>query len=340
MAHQYHPDKKGGDEKKFKEINEAYQILSNKEKRAQYDQFGQVFEGATAGGAGNGFGGFDFSSFAGGQGAGFDFSGLDFGDIFNGFGFGARPQRKKPRNVGHDLEIDVQIDLKDTLKDFTKNIPINKMAKCARCNGTGAEAASEIKECFSCKGTGWVQQVKKFGPLTFSQDAVCPECKGEGKIPQKPCNVCKGEGRLKQQEEIEVLIPTGVDTGQTLRVEGAGEAGKRGGQAGNLYIRINIKPHPVFSRKGDDLFAVADIPFSLAAMGGEIDLDTLENKKITLKVPTGSESGKIFRISGKGIPHFGGWGRGDLYVELQIATPKKLSKKQKDLLEELKKEGL
>ncbi|PIU15613.1 molecular chaperone DnaJ [bacterium (Candidatus Gribaldobacteria) CG08_land_8_20_14_0_20_39_15] len=340
LAHQYHPDKKGGNEKKFKEINEAYQILGNKEKRAQYDQFGRVFEGASAGGQSNGFGGFDFSSFAGGQGNNFDFGNFDFADIFSNLGFGVRPQKRKPKNKGADLEVEITIELKDTVKDLVKKISLSKMVKCSRCGGVGAEIGSQVKECFSCKGTGWVQQMKRFGPLTLSQDVICPECKGEGKIPEKPCNVCQGEGRFKEQEDIEVIVPAGVDTGQVLRVEGAGEAGKRGGEAGDLYVRISIKPHRLFERKGDNLFALVVIPFSLAALGGEIDLESLEGKKISLKIPAGSESGKVFRLSAKGIPHFNGWGRGDLFVELQVITPKKLSKKQKDLLEELRKEGL
>ena len=340
LAHQHHPDKKGGDEKKFKEINEAYQVLSNQDKRAQYDQFGRVFEGGAGNAGGPGGGGFDFNSF-GGQNSGFDFSGLNFEDLFGGFGFGqGSGSRKKPKNKGQDIEVELMIDLKDTLKDVAKKVSLSKMAKCSRCSGAGAEGNAKIKECFSCQGTGWVQQMRKLGPLTFSQDAVCPECKGEGKIPEKPCNVCRGEGRLRQTEEIEVMIPAGVDTGQTLRIDGAGEAGKRGGQAGNLYIRIAIKPHPLFERKGDDLLATYSISFSLAALGGEIDLEILEGKKISLKVPEGTQSGKVFRIGGKGIPHFGSWSRGDLFVELQVITPKKLTKEQKKLLEELRKEGL
>ena len=341
LAHQHHPDKKGGDEKKFKEINEAYQILGNKEKRAQYDQYGRVFEGAASGGgAGNGFGGFDFNSFANGQAGNFDFGDFDFADIFSNLGFGNRPQKRRPKNKGRDLEIEVIIELKDVLKDFAKKIVLSRMIKCSRCSGSGGEAGADIKECFSCRGTGWVQQMKKLGPLTFSQDAVCPECKGEGKIPEKPCNVCKGEGRIKEQEEIEVIIPAGVDNGQVLRVEGAGEAGKRGGASGDLYVKISIKPHSVFERKGDDLFAIVNVNFSLASLGGDIDLQSLEGKNISLKIPSGTESGKVFRLSGKGIAHFNGWGKGDLFVEAQIITPKKLSKKQKELLEELKKEGL
>ena len=339
LAHQYHPDKKGGDEKKFKEINEAYQVLSNKEKRAQYDQFGRVFEGAGQPGSGQGFGGFDFSSFAG-QAGGFDFNNFGFEDIFDNLGFGQRANKRKPRNRGADLQVDITLELKDTLSEFAKKIPLSKMAKCGRCQGTGGEPGSPVKECFSCKGEGWVAQVKRIGPLTFSQDVVCPECKGEGKTPEKPCNVCKGEGRTREQENIEIVIPAGVDNGQVLRLDGAGEAGKRNGQPGDLYVKIAVRTHPFFERRGDDLFGQYSIPFSLAVLGGEIDLDTIEGKKISLKVPQGTTSGKIFRIKEKGIAHFNGWGKGDMFVELAIDTPKKLTKEQKKLLENLRKEGL
>ena len=168
---------------------------------------------------------------------------------------------------------------------------------------------------------------------------TCPECKGEGTIPEKPCNVCKGEGRIKAQESIEIHIPAGVDTDQVIKVEGKGEAGKKGGKAGNLYARILVKKHPVFERKGDDLLTSAQVNFSQATLGDEIEMKILEGTNILLEVPQATESGKILRISGKGIPHFSGYGRGNLYVELIIKTPKKLSRKQKELFEKLKEEG-
>lgn len=344
LAHKYHPDK-GGDEKKFKEINEAYQILSNKEKRAQYDQFGRVFEGAGAGPQGGpGFEGFDFRNFGFGQGsaAGFNFEGL--GDIFEeifggGAGFGGARQRRDFRR-GKDIQVDIEIPLEETLNNQEKEIVLNKHAVCSRCNGKGAEPGSSVKECFSCRGTGQVQQMKRTFFGTITQTVICPECNGQGSKPKKPCNVCRGEGRIKEKETIKISIPAGVDSNQVLKVKGKGEAGKRGGPSGDLYLRIFVKEHSIFERKGDDLYSNVDISFPQAALGDEIEIPTLEGKKILLKVPEGTESGKVFKISNKGIPHFGGYGRGNLYIELNIRTPKKLSKKQKELLERLKEEGI
>ncbi len=336
LAHKYHPDK-GGDEKKFKEVAEAYQVLGNSKKKAQYDKFGNVFDDVGNNGQG-GFNGFDFSGFTQGQSAGFD--GVDLGDIFGDlFGFNKRQSRKNI-NQGRDIEMSIKVELKDVLKEINRTVSLDKFVSCSRCDGIGGEPNSKIKECFSCRGTGWVQQMRRLGPVTFSQDIVCPECKGDGKIPEKPCNVCQGEGRLKEREQIPISIPAGVDTGQTLKVDGAGEAGRRGGEPGDLYIKILVKEHPIFQRRGDDLFASLPIPFSLAALGGEIASPTLDGGETVLKVPHGSESGKVLRLSGKGIPHFTGWGTGNLYFELFVNTPKKTNRKQKDLLEQLKKQGL
>ncbi len=333
LAHQYHPDK-GGDEKKFKEINEAYQVLSNQEKRRQYDQFGRVFDGAGF----QGQPGWDF-----GFGQGFDSSQFDFndlGDIFGEmFGFGSR-KRKRDFKKGRDVEVDVEISLEDTLRGQEKEISLTKLMTCSRCQGKGAEPGTKVKECFSCRGTGQVQQIRKTVFGSFTQVHVCPECGGEGYKPEKPCNVCKGEGRVKGEEKIKFYIPAGVDSRQIIKMEGRGEAGRKGGKAGDLYIRVFVKKHPVFKRKGDDLVASVNISFAQAALGDEIEVSTLEGKNLILKVPAGTESGKILRISGKGIPRFSGYGRGDMYVQLMIKTPKKLSKKQKELLERLKEEGL
>jgi len=334
LAHKYHPDK-GGDEKKFKEINEAYQILSDKEKRSQYDRFGRVFEGAP---------GFDFQWAWGRPGEEFDeIFGGDFEDlgemVEEMFGFGA-PRRRKDLKRGKDIEIDLEIPLEDTLKGKEKEITLAKMISCSRCQGTGAEPGTPINECFSCRGTGQVQQIKKTFFGSFTRYTTCPECRGEGYRPEKPCNVCQGEGRIRGEEDIKIFIPAGVDTNQVIKVEGRGEAGRRGGKSGDLYARVFVKKHPIFKRKGDDLYISVPISFSQATLGDEIEISTLEGKKILLKVPSGTESGKILRISGKGIPHFSGYGRGDMYVELIVKTPKKLSRKQKELLEKLKEEGI
>ncbi|PIU98223.1 molecular chaperone DnaJ [Candidatus Wolfebacteria bacterium CG03_land_8_20_14_0_80_40_12] len=337
LAHQHHPDK-GGDEKKFKEINEAYQTLSDKEKRSQYDGFGQAFEGGQPG-FDFGFGpGFDFESIRERFGGGFDFE--DIGEMFEEmFGFGSGTGRKRDFKKGKDIEIDIEIPLEAILKSQEKEISLYKMVSCSRCQGKGAEPGTPINECFSCRGTGQVQQIKKtiFGSMT--RVTVCPECGGEGLRPEKPCNVCQGEGRVKGEDKIKVFIPAGVDTNQVIKIEGKGEAGRKAGRNGDLYIRIFIKKHSVFRRKGDDLFSVVPISFSQAALGGEVELVTLEGKKMLLQVPSGTESGKVLRISGKGIPHFSGYGRGNLYVELVVKTPKRLTKKQKELLEQLRKEG-
>ena len=313
LAHKFHPDK-GGDEKKFKEINEAYQVLSNKEKRSQYDRFGRVFEGIPGGEPG-----FDFQWAWGRPDMDFDFE--DLGDMVEEmFGFGA-PRRKKDLKKGKDIEIEMEIPLEDTLKGREKEITLAKMISCSRCQGTGAEPGTPINECFSCRGTGEVQQIKKTFFGSFTRYTTCPECRGEGYRPEKPCNVCQAEGRMKGEEDIKIFIPAGVDTNQVIKVEGKGEAGKRSGRAGDLYVSVPIS-------------------FSQAVLGDEIETATLEGAKLLLMVPQGTESGKILRISGKGIPHFSGYGKGNLYVELTVKTPKKLTKKQKELLEKLKEEGI
>ncbi|MBZ9571982.1 molecular chaperone DnaJ [Patescibacteria group bacterium] len=346
LAHKYHPDK-GGDGKRFKEINEAYQILSDREKRTQYDRFGRVFEG-------KGFGpGFDFTwawgrpkgdfSAQGGPASGWGFDFGDLGDLSEMveeiFGFGA-PTRKKDLKRGRDIKIILEIPLEETLKNQEKQISLTKMILCSRCQGKGGEPGTKIKECFSCRGTGQVQQVKRTFFGSFTRFIICPECKGEGQRPETPCNVCKGEGRIRGEGDIKFFIPAGVDSSQIIKVEGKGNAGKRGGRPGDLYVRISIKEHPIFKRRGDDLYIKVPISFSQVALGDEIEIETLERKKILLKIPRGAESGKILRISKKGIPRFSGHGRGNLYVELLVKTPRRLTKKQKELLEKLKKEGI
>ena len=339
LAHKHHPDK-GGDEKKFKEINEAYQILSNKEKRSQYDRFGQVFEGGVPGAEP----GFDFQWAWGKPGMDFEevFS-TDFGNLGEMmeemFGFGT-PRKRKDFKRGRDIEVDVEIPLEDIIEGKEKTVTLYKYITCSRCQGSGAEPGTKISECFSCRGTGEVQQIKKTFFGSFTRYTVCPECGGEGHRPEKSCNVCRGEGRVRAEETIKIFIPAGVDTNQVIKAEGKGEAGKKGGRPGDLYIRIFVKKHPVFARKGDDLYISVPISFSQASLGDEIEVLTLEGSKILLTVPSGTESGKILRISGKGIPRFSGYGRGNMYVELIIETPKKLTKEQKKLLEQLRKEGL
>ncbi|MBU1045684.1 molecular chaperone DnaJ [Patescibacteria group bacterium] len=343
LAHQHHPDK-GGDDKKFHKISEAYEILSDKEKRQQYDQFGSTFDNMAGGQSGfGGFSNFDFNSFweqaqqQGGT-AGFGFENL--GDIFDEF-FGGRRTKKQDLKRGDDIQIDMEIDLEDTLSSVKKEFNLYKNEVCGRCGGTGAEPGSKLKECQTCRGVGQVQEMKRtiFGTITHY--TICPACQGEGSIPEKACNVCKGDGRIKKEETIEAVIPGGVDSGQVLKFKGKGEAGRRGGAPGDLYVRIFVRRHKVFDRKGDDLFAEIPAQFSQIALGDEIPVPVLEKgKKMFLKIPVGTEPGKVFRISGKGIPRFSGYGRGDLYVKIRVNTPKKLTRKQKELLNKLKEEGI
>ena len=307
-------------------MSEAYSVLSDKDKRSQYDQFGRTFDGN--GFPGGGQPGWDFSSAQG-----FDFN--DLGDIFGEmFGFGAKSRKDTKR--GRDIEVGIQISLEDTLRGHEREIALDKFVTCSRCQGKGAEPGTKTKECFSCRGTGKVQKIRKTIFGSFTQVGVCPECGGEGYRPEKPCNVCKGEGRVKESEKIKFYVPAGVDSRQVIKIEGKGEAGRKGGKLGDLYIRISVKKHPVFDRRGDDLLVGAPITFSQAALG----VPTIDGKGILLKVPQGTESGKILKVSGKGIPHFSGIGKGNMYVKLDVRTPKKLSRKQKELLENLKKEGL
>ena len=341
LAHKYHPDK-GGDEKKFKEINEAYQILSNKEKKSQYDRFGHTqdqpgwdFGFSAPGGPASGW---DFESMREKFGEGFDF--MDLGDIFEEmFGFGGA-QRKKDLKKGKDIEIEIEIPLEATIRGEAKEVSIYKLITCSRCQGKGAEPGTPINECFSCRGTGEVQQIKKTFLGSFTRVTICPECGGEGYRPDQPCNVCRGEGRIGGEDKIKIFIPAGVDMNQVIKVEGRGESGRKGGKAGDLYCRIFVKKHPIFKRKGDDLYVFLPVSFPRVALGDEVEVPTMGGGKILLKVPAGTESGKVLRIAGKGIPHFSGYGRGDMYVELVVKTPKKLTKKQKELLEKLKEEGI
>lgn len=337
LAQKYHPDK-GGDAEKFKEINEAYQILSDKEKRSQYDRFGQAFEGRGFGGEA-GFGTQD-GWFWGRPDANFDFEFEDLGDMVEEmFGFG---QSKKKRDLkkGKDIRLDLEISLEEAFRGVGKEFTISKNAQCPRCAGRGSEPGTKTTECFSCRGTGQVQQIRKTFFGAFTKYVVCPECGGEGYRFEKPCNVCKGEGRVKGERKIKISIPAGVDHNQVIKIEGEGEAGRRSGRPGDLYVRIFVKPHAVFKREGDDLFVRVPITLSQAALGAEVELPTIEGKQVLLKVPAGTEPKKVFRISGKGITHFGGFGRGEMYVELDVKIPKKLTKKQKELLEQLGQEGL
>jgi molecular chaperone DnaJ len=341
LAHKYHPDK-GGDAEKFKELNEAYQVLSDKQKRTQYDQFGSAFDNRGAGGFGGGGAGMGQDGwFWGRPGAEFDVQFDDLGEMMEEmFGFGQPGKKRRDPKKGKDIRLDIEISLEEAFMGIEKEFVVSKNEQCPRCTGSGAEPDTKIKECFSCRGTGQVQQVKRTFLGSFTKYVICPECGGEGYRPEKLCNVCKGEGRVKKDDTIRVSIPAGVDNNQVIKIEQRGEAGRRGGKSGDLYVRVFLKAHPVFERKGDDLYILHDISLANAALGGEIEVPTIEGKNILLKVPPATESGKVFRVSGKGITRFNGFGRGNMYAQMNIAVPKKLTKKQKELLEQLREEGL
>ncbi|HCM36999.1 MAG TPA: molecular chaperone DnaJ [Candidatus Wildermuthbacteria bacterium] len=345
LAHKYHPDK-GGDEQKFKEINEAYQVLSDSAKRVQYDRFGNVFEGGAPGGD-QGFGGFRWGWGPSGgsqadfeEGPGFSFDFQDIGDIFDEFFTGDQSEHRQEAKRGRDIEVELGIPLEATLQARQEKISLSKFIACARCQGAGAEPGTKVNECFSCRGTGEVQQIKRTIFGSFTRLGTCPECAGEGMRPEKSCNVCKGEGRIKGSEDVVVLIPAGVDINQILRVEGKGDAGRKRGRAGDLYIRIQVKPHSQFQRKGDDVHATVPILFSQAALGDTVEIPTLEGTNALLDIPAGTPSGTVLKVAGKGIPHFSGIGRGNMYVKVDVKIPKRLTEEQKKLLKKLREEEM
>lgn len=337
MAHKYHPDKPGGDEAKFKEINEAYQVLSDKQKRSQYDQFGTTFEQSQAHG---GFGGFngasDFSGFAEAFSGGGDFGG--FGDIFSdlfGGGRGGRTSSQVQR--GKDISVVISINLEEAATGVEKELNIRKPVICSRCQGQGGEPESKIETCSECGGSGAVSRTRRAGFFSFTSTEACPSCHGLGKKPSKPCSQCGGDGRINEQAKIIVRIPAGIESGQIIKLTGQGEAPPLGGRPGDLYATVNIQPHANFKRKGEDLYYDLFIHFTQAALGDKIEIPTLDGP-VKLKIPTGVESGETIRLKGQGMPRFQGRGRGDIMVRVHVRTPKKLSKKARKLLEELKGE--
>lgn len=334
LAHQYHPDKENGDEKKFKEVNEAYQVLSNPEKRGQYDQFGQTFEQARAQGGFSGFEGFrDFSNFA----SGFGFE--DLGDIFSRFsgfedifsGFGG--QTKTRAKSGQDIQIDIELSLKEAAFGIKKEVELKKYIVCPKCSGNAAEPGTRITTCSVCNGSGRVAHIQRTILGNFQTVTTCRDCKGEGKMPETLCRECRGEGRVKDYKKIEVSIPAGIDDEEMLRVTNEGEAGPRGGRPGSLYIKIHIKSNSSLTREGVNVFSQEEISFRDAALGTKLDIETLDGIS-TLKIPEGTQPGAVFRLKNKGVPHLHGRDRGDHLVEIVVKVPRKLSRKQKELLEE------
>lgn len=330
LAHQYHPDTGKGDEAKFKEVNEAYQVLGDQQRRAQYDRFGAagVGQGGFRGGPQGGFEGFEdiFSGF-GGQ--------ADFGDIFSDiFGFGGGRRSREQRGV--DVETAVTVSFKDAFSGIEREIKLNKFDSCAHCNGSGAEPGKKVITCPKCHGQGQIRTTQNTIFGTVAVATVCDRCGGTGKVPEDPCKECDGSGRIKKQKVLKIKIPAGVDDGMRLRVQGEGEAGYRGTTPGDLYVRIRVEPDPKFRREGDEVHSQSKISFAQAALGDEVEVETVDGK-VQLTIPAGTQAGTNFRIAGRGMPRVGRSGRGDHYVQIFLDVPKKLSKEQKKILEELKK---
>jgi molecular chaperone DnaJ len=329
LARQYHPDVNPGNkaaEEKFKEINEAYEILSDAEKRRRYDQFGH------AGNDPNGFGG--FSGFGGGFGGAGDFGG-GFGDIFEMF-FGQQGQRNRGPQQGADLRLDLEIAFEEAAFGVEKDIELPRFEKCSTCQGSGAKPGTQPTKCAKCQGTGQVKIVQKTPLGHFQTIKTCPECGGEGQVISSPCPDCKGKGRVNKVRKLHIKIPAGVDNGSRIRLAGEGEPGQKGGSDGDLYVYISVKSHHVFVRHGVDLAMEMPVTFIQAALGDVIKVPTLEGKA-ELKIPEGTQTHTVLRLRGQGIPHLRGSGRGDLHVKIVIVTPTKLDAEQKKVLREFAK---
>lgn len=336
LAHKYHPDKKEGNEAKFKQVNEAYQVLSDDSKRAKYDQFGAGYE--NMGGhshQGGGFEGFDFSNFAGGfggQGAEFDFGNLNdiFSDFFSG---GGRQQVRR----GRDISTEIQISFADAVFGTNRKILITKTSSCLICKGSGAKPGSKMETCKTCNGQGKIHEAKRSFLGTISTTKVCETCHGSGEVPHEACSTCKAKGVLRREEEISIVIPAGIRDGEMIRMTGMGEAISKG-TAGDLYIKINVAPHAVFKREGNDLVMDLNLKLSDALLGMKYPIETLDGK-IEVTIPEGVSINEILRVKGKGVPSAKNK-RGDLLIKLNIKLPSKISRKSRELIEELKKEGI
>lgn len=340
LAHKYHPDKQGGDEAKFKEINEAYQVLSDKQKREQYNRFGKDFNQGSAGAGQGGFGGFDFSGFqqGGGNGFNFEFGGGDFEDIFSSIFGGAQSGGSRKSRRGRDIQVDVEISFEEMVNGAERELELYKSVGCDRCQGTGGEPGSETKTCPTCHGAGHVRKVTRGFFQNFAQVVECPECQGSGKVHEKKCSKCGGDGRVKENVKMKIRIPAGIGDGQTITFGGDGEAGPNGAPSGDLYVLIHVRAHKDFARSGQDILSAVEIPFSMAALGGETEVDTIDGQ-LTLKIPAGTRSGEKFRIKGKGIPELGRSVRGNQIVKVNVRIPKRLTRDQKKILEELRSAG-
>lgn len=333
LASQYHPDKKTGNETKFKEISEAYAVLGDEKKRAEYDAYGHAFQGA---GPNGGFGGFNWSQGAQGfNGQGFEFDINDifenFGDMFGGFG------RARGQARGRDISIDIELSFQEAVFGVTRKVLLTKNSACTYCDGTGAKAETEMISCTTCNGNGKIRETKQSIMGNFTTVRECSACAGRGSVPKEKCGHCAGTGISRQEEEVSVNIPAGIKNGEMIRMTGRGEA-IQNGIPGDLYIKIHVHSHPNLKREGDNL--VSDLPIKLtdALLGNTYSVETLDGK-VEMKVPSGVKHGEMLRIKGKGVPNNGNR-RGDFLVRIRVETPGKLSRKAKQLIEQLRDEGI
>ncbi|MDR1192810.1 MAG: molecular chaperone DnaJ [Peptococcaceae bacterium] len=332
LTMQYHPDRNPGDktaEEKFKEVNEAYEVLGDQGKRTRYDQFGHAGVDGQAGGGG-------FGGFGGGFGGGFNVDLGDLGDIFDIFGGmagGGGGRRATGPQKGESIRKDVTLSFEEAAFGAEKEIEVTRAETCSRCQGTGAKEGTSKKRCERCQGTGQVKAAQRTMLGTMQIAQPCPDCRGEGYIIEQPCPECGGQGLVRRRRTIKVKIPPGVDNDSRIRSTGDGHAGVRGGGHGDLYIFIRVRPHEFFERRGDDVYMEMPITFVQAALGADLSVKTLEGEA-SLKVPEGTQTHTVLRLKGQGIPHLRGGGRGDQLVRVIVATPVKLSAKQKELLGE------
>jgi len=330
LAHKFHPDKSQGDAEKFKEVSEAYSILSDDKKRGEYDSYGQTFNGA-AGGAGfnGGAGGFDFSQFS----DAFQQGGFEMGDIFGDF-FGGTTQRQRR---GRDISIDLEVSFKDSIFGTKRKVLLAKVSECDTCGGSGAAPGAKMETCKHCNGKGSVRENTNsiFGSITMMRE--CQYCRGTGTIPTEKCRTCRGEGVYRKQEEVEIAVPAGIEGGEMMRLGGEGEA-VAGGSPGDLYIKVHVQSDPRFKKEGNNLITELSVKLSDALLGGTYKVQTLDTDQM-LDIPAGVTHGEMLRISGKGVPTARGK-RGDLFVKVKINLPQKLSRNARGLIEKLKEEGI
>jgi molecular chaperone DnaJ len=336
LAHKYHPDKRGGDEAKFKEVNEAYQTLADQKKRQQYDLYGSAGAGGFGGGQTGGgfdFNGFDFSGFAqqaGQNGEGFQF---DLGDIFGDLFSGGRKQTQR----GRDIQVEIAIIFSEAVFGVERKVLLNKLSACETCSGKGSKPGTKLKTCATCNGKGQIRENRRSFLGTFATSRPCPTCHGVGQVPETPCETCKGAGAINRPAEIKIVVPPGINEGEMIRLANQGEA-MPGGVAGDLYVRVRVEKHKTLIREGQNLRAHISLKLSEALLGGEEKIETLDGL-LTLTVPAGINHGEVLRVRGKGVPDNRGH-RGDLLVRVDIAMPAKLSRKAREAIEKLKEEGI